>query len=99
MSLLLALIYGYQLRLNIVLKQKGKVSPTVLTIEEVIAQNEEAEKKVSKAADDLHQVNAELAKQVSERIDIESELLETKNNLFEARADLSKSQALSLIHI
>jgi diguanylate cyclase (GGDEF)-like protein len=78
---------------NIVLKQKGKVSPTVLTIEEVIAQNEEAEKKVSKAADDLHQVNAELAKQVSERIDIESELLETKNNLFEARADLSKSQA------
>jgi diguanylate cyclase (GGDEF)-like protein len=58
----------------------------------VIAQNEEAEKKVVKAAEDLQQVNAELIKQVAERIDIESELRETKNDLCEVRADLSKSQ-------
>ena len=77
---------------NAVLSNNAKVVPPFPTIEEVIAQNEEAEKKVVKAAEDLQQVNAELTKQVAERIDIESELKETKNDLLEVRADLSKSQ-------
>lgn len=77
---------------NAVLTNNAKVMPPFPTIEEVIAQNEEAEKKVIKAAEDLQQVNAELTKQVTERIDIESELRETQNDLLEVRADLSKSQ-------
>ena len=77
---------------NAVLTNNAKVLPPFPTIEEVIAQNEEAEKKVVKAAEDLQQVNAELTKQVAERINIESELRETKNDLLEVRADLSKSQ-------
>lgn len=77
---------------NAVLKQEEKVSPLYPTIEEVIAQNEEAEKRVTKAAEDLHQVNTELAKHVAERIDIELELKQTKNELLDIRADLFKSQ-------
>lgn len=77
---------------NAVLKQEEKVSPPYPTIEEAIAQNEEAEQKMTKAVGDLHQVNAELAKQVAERIDIELELKQTKSDLFDIRADLSKSQ-------
>ena len=49
--------------------------------------------KVAKAADDLHQVNIELAKEVAERVVIESELADTKTDLAEVRDDLSKSQA------
>lgn len=77
---------------NAVLTNDANVLPPFPTIEEVIAQNEEVEKKVVKAAEDLQQVNAELTKQVAERIDIESELRETKKDLLELRADLSKSQ-------
>lgn len=78
---------------NIVLTNDAKAIPPFPTIEKVIAQNEAAEKKVAKAAEDLHQVNAELTKQVAERIDIESELRQTKKELQEVRTDLSKSQA------
>ena len=78
---------------NAVLTNDHKVMPPFPTIEEVIDQNEEAEKKVVKAAEDLHQVNTELTKQVAERIDIESELKQTKQYLLEVRTDLSKSQA------
>lgn len=77
---------------NAVLKQEEKGSHPYPTIEEAIARNEEAEQKVTKAVEDLHQVNAELAKQVAERIDIELELKQTKSDLFDIRADLSKSQ-------
>ncbi|MCL1495341.1 MAG: diguanylate cyclase [Pseudanabaena sp. Salubria-1] len=77
---------------NAVLTNNAKVMPPFPTIQEVIAQNEKVEKKVIKAAEDLQQVNAELTKQVAERIDIELELRETKNDLLEVRADLSKSQ-------
>jgi diguanylate cyclase (GGDEF)-like protein len=73
--------------------QERKVRLPVQTIEEVIAQNQEVEHKVAKAADDLDQVNAGLAKEVAERIGIDSELVETKTDLSEARDDLSKAQA------
>jgi diguanylate cyclase (GGDEF)-like protein len=73
--------------------QERKVRLPVQTIEEVIAQNQEVEHKVAKAADDLDQVNARLAKEVAERIGIDSELVETKTDLSEARDDLSKAQA------
>lgn len=76
---------------NAVLKQED-VSPLYSTMEEVIAQNEAAEQKVTQAVGDLHQVNAELAKHVAERINIELELKQTKSELFDIRADLSKSQ-------
>ena len=78
---------------NEVLKQEKKVNIPVHTIKEAITQNEYIEYKVTKAADDLHQVNAELTKQVAERVIIESELADTKTDLAEARDDLSKSQA------
>lgn len=78
---------------NAVLTNDDKVIPPFPTIEEVIAQNEEAEKKVTKAAEDLHQVNADLTEQVIDRINIESELKQTKKDLLEVRTDLSKSQA------
>jgi|JFJP01.1.fsa_nt_gi diguanylate cyclase (GGDEF)-like protein len=77
---------------NAVLKQEEKSSYPYSTMEEAIAQNQEAEQKVTKAVEDLHEVNAELAKHVAERIDIELELKQTKSDLFDIRADLSKSQ-------
>ena len=61
---------------NAVLKNDHKVMPPFPTVEEVIAQNEEAEKKVHKAAEDLHQINTELTKQVADKYNIESELSE-----------------------
>ncbi len=77
---------------NVVLTKEAKAIPPSPTIEDIIAENKAAEKKVTKAAEDLHQVNAELIKQVAERIDIESELRQTKKELFEVRKDLSESQ-------
>ncbi len=77
---------------NVVLKQEEKGNYPYHTIEEAIAQNEEAEQKVTKAVGDLQKVNTELAKQVAKRIDIELELKETQNTLSDALADLSKSQ-------
>ncbi|MGD0585519.1 MAG: GGDEF domain-containing protein, partial [Oryzomonas sp.] len=43
--------------------------------------------------DDLHQVNAELAHEMAERVVIESELADIKTDLADVRDDLSKSQA------
>ena len=79
--------------INEVLQQGIKVNIPVRTIEEAITQNEDVEHKVAGAADDLHQVNIELAKEVDERVVIESELADTKTDLAEVRDDLSKSQA------
>ena len=57
-----------------------------------LTQNAAVEHKVAKAADDLKLVNAKLAKELAERVVIESELAETKTDLAEVRDDLSKSQ-------
>jgi diguanylate cyclase (GGDEF)-like protein len=78
---------------NEVLKEEKKVNIPVPAVQEAITQNVGVEHKVAKAADDLKQVNAELAKEVAERVAFESELAETKIDLAEARDDLSKSQA------
>ena len=80
--------------INEVLQQGIKVNIPVRTIEEAITQNVDVEHKVAGAADDLHQVNIELAKEVAERVVIESELADTKTDLAEVRDDLSKSQAI-----
>jgi diguanylate cyclase (GGDEF)-like protein len=79
--------------INKVLKKGIKVNIPVQTIKGAINQNEDVEHKVAGAADDLHQVNIELAKEVTERVVIESELADTKSDLAEVRDDLSKSQA------
>lgn len=79
--------------INEVLKQGIEVNLPVETFEEAITQNEGVEHNVAKAVDDLHEVNIELAKEVAERVVIESELVETKTDLAEVRDDLSKSQA------
>ena len=79
--------------INEVLNQGIKVNIPVQTIKEAITQNEDVEHKVARAADDLHQVNMDLAKEVAERVVIESELTDTKTDLAEVRNDLSKSQA------
>ena len=78
---------------NEILKQGKEVKIPVQIIKEAITQNKEVEYKVAKAADDLHQVNAELANEVAERLVIESELSDMKNDLDDVRDDLSKSQA------
>ena len=77
---------------NVVFNQTKKICFPYSTVEQAIAQNEEAEKRINKAVGDLDQVNTELAKQVSERIDIESQLKQAKSDLSDMRADLSKSQ-------
>jgi hypothetical protein len=78
---------------NKVLTQEKKVNSPVPAIQEAITQNVAVEHKVEKAADDLKQVNTELAKEVAEGVGFESELARTKIDLAEARFDLSKSQA------
>ncbi|MDO9262681.1 MAG: hypothetical protein Q7U02_01865, partial [Desulfosalsimonadaceae bacterium] len=75
------------------LKQSKKIKTPVQTIPQAVTQNEVVEHKVAKAEDDLNRVNAELAKEVAERVVIESELADTKTDLAEALDDLSKSQA------
>ena len=78
--------------INEVLNQGIKVNIPVQTIEETITLNEDVEHEVARAADDLHHVNIELAKEVDERIVIESELADMKTDLAKVRDDLSKSQ-------
>ena len=73
--------------INEVLNQGINVNTPVQTIEEAITQNEDVEHKVARAADDLHQVNIELAKEVDKRVVIESELADTKTDLAEVRDD------------
>ena len=75
-------------------------SKNVQKTRQAVAQNEDVEQKVAKAEDDLNRVNAELAREVAERVVIESELADTKTDLAEAKTDLtealddlSKSQA------
>src|SRR5687768_5344299 len=74
---------------NEVLKQE---KAPVQVIKKALTQNEGVEHKVAKAAEDLKLVNAKLAKELAERITIESELADTKTDLAEVRDDLSKSQ-------
>jgi len=79
--------------INEVLQQGVEDNIPVRTIEAAIIQNEDVERKVAGAADDLHQANIDLAKEVTERVVIETELADTKTDLAEVRDDLSKSQA------
>ncbi|MBC7877596.1 MAG: GGDEF domain-containing protein [Anaerolineales bacterium] len=74
---------------NEVLKQE-KIP--VQVIKQALTKNEDVEQKVAKAADDLKLVNAKLAKELADRIVIESELADTKTDLAEVRDDLSKAQ-------
>lgn len=74
---------------NDVLKQK-KVP--VQLMKQALTQNEDTEQKVAKAAEDLKLVNTQLANEISERIDMESELADVKTDLAEARDDLVESR-------
>ncbi len=78
---------------NEVLKQGKEIKIPVQIIKEAITQNKEVEYKVAKAADDLHQVNTELSKEVAERQAIEAELSGMQNDLADVRDNLLKSQA------
>lgn len=64
----------------------------VQVIKQALDQNEDVEHKVEKAAADLKLVNAKLAKELAERIAIETELADTKTDLAEVRDDLSEAQ-------
>ncbi len=79
--------------INEVLQQGVEGNTPVRTMEAAITQNEDVEHKVAEAADDLNQVNIKLAKEVTERVVIESELADTKTDLAEVRDYLSESQA------
>ena len=61
-------------------------------MKQALNQNEGVEQKVEQAADDLKLVNIKLAKEITERIALESELANTKTDLAEVRDDLLKSQ-------
>lgn len=83
-----------------VLKRGKRASSTAHAVERAIAQYEDVENEVAKAADDLSQVNAAIAVEVAERVGIESELADTRIdlaeaqvNLAEARDDLSEAKA------
>jgi diguanylate cyclase (GGDEF)-like protein len=78
--------------INKVLNRGKKINASIQTIEKTITLNEDVEQKVARAADDMHQVNLDLAKEVDERVDIESELADTKADLVKVRDDLTKSQ-------
>jgi len=78
---------------NEVLRQGNKVIIPIETMQDAITHNEDVEHKVAQAADDLRQVNTELAREVAERGEVESKLADTKASLTEVRDDLSKSQA------
>jgi diguanylate cyclase len=79
--------------INEVLQQGVEDNIPVRTIKSAIIQNEDVEHKVAGAADGLQQANIDLAKEVTERVVIETELADTKSDLAEVRDDLSKSQA------
>lgn len=79
--------------INEVLRQCIKVNIPVRAVEEAIIQIEGVAHEVATAANDLHQVNIALAQELAERVVIESELVDTKADLAEARDDLSKSRA------
>ena len=78
---------------NEVLKQNEEVAGASAAIDAAVVQNEEAEQKVAKAGDDLEQVNAELAHEVTARVAVESRLADLKVDLAEARSELSESRA------
>ncbi len=78
---------------NALLKQDADVALPVQTIEDALVQNEAVETQIAKAADDLAQVNTDLANEVSERMGLEAELADMKTNLAEVRQDLSQSRA------
>ena len=78
---------------NEVLRQGTKVIIPIETMQGAILQSEDVEHKVAQAADDLHQVNAELAREVAEREDVEAKLADTEASLAEVRIDLTISQA------
>ena len=78
---------------NEVLKQGTKVIIPIDIMQDAIIQSEDVEHKVAQAANDLHQVNAELAREVAERIDVEAKLAETEASLAEVRIDLTISQS------
>jgi len=67
----------------------------VQIMKQAFSQNQDVEQQVAEAAGDLKQVNVELAEEIAERIDIESELANTKTDLAEARDDLSKAQVIT----
>jgi diguanylate cyclase (GGDEF)-like protein len=79
--------------INQALNQGLRVHAPVQTMEAAVNLNEKVEHQVAIAADDLHQVNIELATEVVEQVIIESELAETKADLAIARDDLSRSRA------
>ena len=60
--------------------------------EQALTQNEDVERKVAIAADDMNLVNVKITEEIAARIFIESELVNTKTDLAEARDDLSKAQ-------
>ena len=68
---------------NETLQQDNKGNVPVQTMKEAIVLNKDVEHKVAKAADDLNQVNTQLAKEVAERAGMESDLADTRTDLSE----------------
>ena len=78
---------------NKVLKQK-KVPIHVM--KGALTQNEGAEQQVTKAAGDLKLVNLKLAKELAERMAIESELAEARDDLSKSQVETEEAQQIAL---
>jgi diguanylate cyclase len=81
---------------NEVLKHGDKENPLFKTIKEAVVQNEAAEQMVTEAVEDLHEVNSELAKEVSERERIEAELALTRDDL--SKSKINEEDTRKLVH-
>lgn len=78
---------------NKVLKQKNV---PIHVMKGALTQNEGAEQQVTKAAGDLKLVNLKLAKELAERIVIESELAEARDDLSKSQVETEEAQQIAL---
>jgi diguanylate cyclase (GGDEF)-like protein len=78
---------------NIVLKQENV---TVEVMEQALIQNKDVEQKVAQAAEDLRTVNDKLANEVAERMGIESELADVREDLSKAEVNVEIAQQRAL---
>ncbi|OGR14963.1 MAG: diguanylate cyclase [Deltaproteobacteria bacterium RIFOXYB12_FULL_58_9] len=78
---------------NEILEEGKDAALPAQALADVHVQSEAVENQIAKAADDLEQVNADLATEVTERIGLEAEMAEMKIDLVEVQEKLSESRA------
>jgi len=74
---------------TVTLKQRRKANSSRHSVDRAITEYEQVEGEVASAAQDLTEVNTDLAVEVAERAGIESELADTKADLADVKVDLA----------